>query len=105
MRSGKLDREITIERHTVTGDDGYGNPAMTWTAVATLRAQIVQASIEEFMRNWGAASETAIVFRTRYLDGVKLSDRVVCEGENHDIKELKEIGRRRGLEIRTARSG
>jgi hypothetical protein len=40
------------------------------------------------------------VFRVRYVAGVKLDDRLTYEGATFDVKELKEIGRRRGLEIR-----
>jgi SPP1 family predicted phage head-tail adaptor len=104
MQAGKLDRVITIERSTYV-DDGYGNQTYVWSPIATLRAQVIQATTEEFMRAWGVSSEIAIIFRTRYLDGVSLSDRIRYEGEFLNIKEVKELGRRRGLEIRTARSG
>lgn len=57
------------------------------------------------MRGFGASSEAAIVFRTRYPDGFTLADRVVYAGRIHDIKELKELGRRQGLQIRTTTRG
>jgi SPP1 family predicted phage head-tail adaptor len=101
MRAGSLDRLITIERFTNTIDD-FGTPVETWSPVATLRAQIVSASTEEFIRN-GAEAETVIVFRTRYLAGVTPADRIVYGGAAHNIKELTEIGRRRGLELRCVR--
>lgn len=104
MRAGKLDRVITIQRSTYEVDE-YGTPVFAWTDLATLRAQIVQASTEEFIRGWGVSDETVIIFRTRFLDGVILADRIVYEGENHNIKEIKEIGRRRGLEMRCVRTG
>ncbi len=100
MRAGKLDREIVVQR-VATVVDEYGNPTETWTTLATLRAQIIEASTEEFQRAFGASGETATIFRTRYLDGVKLADRVVYGGGNHNIIETREIGRRRGLELRT----
>lgn len=107
MRAGALDRVIVIERRDGVSYDELGNPVpgQTWRTLASMRAQIIQATTEEFMRGWGASSETAIIFRTRYLDDVRLSDRVTYDGKQHDIKEVKELGRRRGLEIRTARSG
>lgn len=103
MRAGQLDRVITIQRSTSEIDE-YGNPAATWSDIATIRAQLVQASTEEFIRGYGASDETAIIFRTRFLE-VGPADRIVFDGANHNIKELKEIGRRRGLEIRTVRLG
>lgn len=105
MRAGKLDRVITIERATAGASDSYGVPSSTWATLATLRAQIVQASTEEFVRAFGDSTETAVIFRTRYLDGVTLADRVAYEGAVHNLVEVKEIGRRRGLELRTRRVG
>jgi len=103
MRAGRLDRTITLQRLTSAPDD-FGTPVETWTEVATLRAEVVQASTAEFIRA-GAVDETVIVFRTRYLAGITNADRVVHAGAPFDVKETKEIGRRRGLEIRCVRSG
>lgn len=105
MRAGKLDREITIQALGEGPPDEYGSPTETWTDAATLRAQLVEASTEEFQRAYGASGETAIIFRTRYLDGVTLAHRVSYDGQVHNLVELKEIGRRRGLELRTKRIG
>lgn len=102
MRSGKLDKLITLQRFTSTVDD-FGTPVETWADLAELRAQVVQATSEEFIRA-GAESETVIIFRTRFLDGVTTADRVAFAGAAYDIKETKEIGRRGGLEIRCLRS-
>lgn len=99
MRAGKLDRSITIQSFSNTVDS-YGTPVETWTTLATLRAQIVQASTEEFIRAGGASPETVVIFRTRFIDGVTTSHRVVSAGRNLNIKEVKEIGRREGLELR-----
>lgn len=105
MRAGKLDSVIVIQRYTVTGDDGYGNQIVDWVDLATLRAQLIKASTEEFVRNYGITSDVLTVFRTRYFAGVLPSDRVMHEGFLHDIKEVKEIGRGKGLEIRTVSRG
>jgi len=104
MRAGKLDRQITIQRSTYTVDD-YGSPVYSWVDVANLRAEVVQASTEEFIRAYGASDETVIIFRTRYVEGVGNADRVQYQGEDHNIKEVKEIGRRNGLELRCLRIG
>ena len=91
MRSGDLDRTIQLQSATQV-DDGYGNITETWTTKATMRAQLV-------------SDETLIIFRTRWIDGVTLADRTVYNGLIHNIKSVKEIGRRRGLEIRTVSLG
>lgn len=100
MRAGRLDRQITIQRSAYVVNE-YGNPEFTWTDIATVRAQLVQAGTEEFLRAYGAIDETVIIFRIRWRVGLTTADRVVHDGQNHDIKEIKEIGRHRGLEIRT----
>ncbi|MCJ8053892.1 phage head closure protein [Shinella curvata] len=102
MRAGKLDRTIKIQGFTNTVNE-YGTPVETWTDKATLRAQIIQSSTEEFIRG-GAVDETVIIFRTRWLASVTTSDRIEYEGEAFNIKETKEIGRRKGLELRAVRS-
>ncbi len=99
MRSGKLDKQIIIQRYTAI-PDGYGGYEEIWSDLATLRAQLVQASTEEFIRAYGASDETVAVFRTRYLAGLKTADRVSFRGLHYDIKEVKEIDRQKGLEIR-----
>lgn len=101
MRAGRLDRVIVIQRYAASVNE-YGTPSFTWSNLTALRAQIVQASTEEFIRAFGASDETLIIFRTRYHGGVTNADRVVFEGREFNIKDLKEIGRRRGLEIRCA---
>lgn len=105
MRAGRLDTVIVIQRYTVVGDDGYGNQIEEWADLATLRAQLIKASTEEFVRNYGITSDILIVFRTRFMAGIDPVDRVVHGGLLHDIKEVKEIGRGKGLEIRTVSRG
>lgn len=102
MRAGKLDRTITIQGFTTVIDD-LGTPVETWTDKATLRAQLIQSSTEEFIRSYGASDETVIIFRTRWIAGVTNADRIQYEGDVFNIKETKEIGRRKGLELRAVR--
>lgn len=104
MRAGTLDREIVIETPTETVDD-YGNPQSEWTAIGIMRAQLIEASTDEFMRNYGAASEHVVVFRTRYVLEVTVGCRVHYGWHHFIIKQVKEIGRRRGLELRCERTG
>lgn len=100
MKAGQLDRVIEVQRMTTVIDD-YGTPTQQWAKLVTLRAQKVQSSTDEYIRGAGATDETVIVFRTRHYDGITTADRVSYAGQFHNIKELKELGRRQGLEIRT----
>lgn len=99
MRAGKLDKSIMIERLVETIDE-YGVRREAWTPIRTVKAQIVQASAEEFLRSGGIAAESIVIFRTRYIEGLTPADRIVSGDHIYDLKEIKEIGRRRGLELR-----
>ena len=99
MRAGKLDRVITIQQFTNTVDDD-GTPVQTWTDVATVRAQLVQSSTDEYIAARGAVDKAAAIFRIRWLDGITNAVRIVYDGENFNLKETKEIGRREGMELR-----
>jgi SPP1 family predicted phage head-tail adaptor len=104
MRAGKLDRSIIIERVTPT-PDSYGVPMATWATLATLRAELIEGTTDEFIRESGASTEATLTFRTRFLAGVTLADRITFEGAVYNIKQLKEVGRRRGLEIHAVKVG
>jgi SPP1 family predicted phage head-tail adaptor len=100
MRSGSMDRTIRIDAYIPDAVNDYGTVAPSWSAMATVRAQVIEANTEEFIRAFGASDETVIVFRTRFLADVTTSHRVHYRGANYDIKQVKEIGRRKGLELR-----
>lgn len=104
MRAGKLYKRIEIERFASTVDD-FGTETEAWTPVASVRAQVIQSSTEEFMKAFGTTAESAIVFRIRHRDGIVLADRVVYGGQAYDLKEIKELGRREGLELRCVMAG
>lgn len=104
MRAGRLDQTIEIRRQAMDGVDPFGSPIPgTISTVATLRAQVIEASTEEFIRAWGANDETVIIFRTRWVGDVTLSDFIRHEGVDYNLKQIKPIGRRRGLELRCTR--
>lgn len=100
MRAGTLDRTILIQRATEVRDD-LGVVSTTWATLATVRAALIQASTSEYLQGAGLQGDAAVIFRTRFLEGVTVRDRVLYGGIAHDIQEVKEIGRRKGLEIRT----
>lgn len=104
MRAGKLDKTIEIQRQTVAVDD-YGTQTEGWTTVTTIRAQVMQSTTEEFLRSFGTTSDIAIMFRIRHMDGLTPTDRVLFNGKAYDLKEVKELGRREGLDLRCAAVG
>ena len=99
MRAGKLDRLITIERAVETVAVS-GAVSSTWTPVATVRAEIVNQSTAEFLAGYGEGERAAIVFRIRFLAGITTADRLVFGAAHYNVRDIIEIGRRRGLELR-----
>jgi head-tail adaptor len=65
-----------------------------------MRAQVFQATTEECIRNYGVASEGVVIFRIRFIAGITPAHRVAFAGRLFEIQEIKEIGRRRHLELR-----
>lgn len=104
MRAGKLDKQILIKRETVTLD-AFGVPTGSLSTLHTLRAQIITASTDEAIRAYGESTEVLTVFRTRFRDDILLSDLVEYDGREHNLIEIKELGRRKGLELRTIARG
>lgn len=100
MKAGSLDRVITVQRASETRD-ALGQVTQAWTTIATLRAAVIQASTTEFLQGAGLRGDRAVIFRTRWMDGLTVLDRILHEGAAYDIQELKELGRRKGLDIRT----
>lgn len=100
MRSGKLRYRIVIEE-AVTQIDDHGTPQDIWVEVATIRAELVQQSTTEYLRNQGAADEELVIFRTRYLGGVTNAMRVMFDGQPHNIREVAPDPMRRHMELRT----
>jgi SPP1 family predicted phage head-tail adaptor len=100
MRAGSLDRSVRIDAYTAGEPDEYGGSTSAWTPFATLRAQLVSMTTEEYLRAYGEGSEAVLVFRTRYHPGITTAHRVTYDGRTLDIKDIKELGRRKGLELR-----
>lgn len=99
MRAGKLDRQINIERLTETITPSGGS-IKAWQVIATVRSELVQQSATEFLTGFGEAESGTAIFKMRYLPDITTADRVVYGSAVYDLKEIKEIGRRRGMELR-----
>lgn len=100
MRAGKLDKTIRIDAPSTDAIDDYGVPSEAWSELATVRAEVIQQSTDEFLATYGETETFAVVFRIRWLGGVTPQHRVAYDGRYLNIREVKEIGRRKLLELR-----
>lgn len=99
MRAGALDRRIEIQAASESKDE-FGVITEAWQTVATVRAQIIQSATAEYLAGAGEAGEAVLIFRARWLDGLSVRNRVIYNGQAYDVREIKEIGRRKGVDIR-----
>lgn len=104
MRAGDMDRRILIQSYSYETDE-YGGTIDTWTDVAEVWANVTQQSGREFFGAGTIQSERKVVFRLRWLDGITVLHRIVYDGRDHDIQEVRELGRKEGLELHTTASG
>lgn len=106
MRAGDMDRRITILRYELAGDDGWGNPVETYVPTEEVWAEAKQESGREFFAAASIQAERKVVFRLRWIDPeVRVYDRVLYAGREHNIHEVRELGRKEGLELHTTSSG
>jgi hypothetical protein len=101
MNAGPLDRRITLERFTTTVD-AYNEPVKAWGVLAHRAASYVLISDGERFRAGETAANASARFQIRWSPSVSdlnPKDRLVFEGVVHQILNVKEIGRREGIEI------
>ncbi|EYD73611.1 hypothetical protein Rumeso_04732 [Rubellimicrobium mesophilum DSM 19309] len=60
----------------------------------------MERSTAEFLEDGGAADNGTIVFRTRPFGDLTTADRIAFQGALWNVREVRLIGRREGLEIR-----
>ncbi|WP_161556104.1 phage head closure protein [Mangrovicoccus ximenensis] len=99
IEAGKLQHYIELQHETEIVA-ASGAVTKTWTAYAAGRAELRQATLSEFLADYGTGTENNGVFLIRWLPGVTVSDRIVHGGRVWNIVAIAEIGRRRGLELR-----
>lgn len=100
MRAGKLKARIQIERQQELVSDA-GTVRRVWLPLLTTRAEVRQASTDEFLLNQIVGDKNRAVFLIRYpAVEITTEDRLVYAGKAWNVIGLAEIGRRRELEIR-----
>lgn len=101
MKAGQLDRRITIQQPTVTVSDG-GQENITWTDVATVWARKVEhGGGERFaqQQQTGHAVKTFVIRWADWARDITVEYRIAFDGRHYDITDVRELGRREGLEL------
>lgn len=100
MRAGQLDRRITLQRRDEEAS-ASGEPRVVWRDVATVWAALVYGKGAERFAAQQVMSEVPVTFRIRYARAWRPTtlDRIVYDGRDYDIRDVREIGRREGYEL------
>lgn len=100
MKAGTLDRRITLQAFTSSRDPITNELIEDWDDVVTVWAKVSSASGREFAAGNVPIAERRAVFTIRFR-AVSQIDRVSYDGEIWEIVDIREIGRREGLELHT----
>lgn len=100
IEARKLDRLVLIQRRSRSINEA-GAEATSWLTIAEAYAQRLEAGSRELTRAYGQVEEGQAVWRIRFVEGVTTSHRLLVDEGALDIVEVRELGRRVGLELRT----
>jgi len=93
-----LNRRVTIERYTTT--EGEWGPEYSWSDLRTVWASMsYDAADEEFAADQTYAKRV-VTFTMRFTTDLTAGDRLRCLGVTYDVKGIKEIGSRDGIEVK-----
>lgn len=99
LHAGRLDRRIKLESLTVTQSPS-GQKKDAWTLVASdLPANVRPISAREQFEADQVAAQFETVFTIRFRSDVNQKARLTYDGKVYDITGLREVGRRRWLEL------
>ena len=87
---GRLNRRVTIQSVTET-PDSFGEPAETWSDVATVWAAIEPILGEEFFQSGYWSGEVSHRITIRHLSGITTKHRVKYGSRVFDIKAVRNI--------------
>jgi len=101
MPAGELDRRIVLQR-AIPVADLHNELVKTWTDLAVRWAKVTPISDGERIRMAEVSAEITTRFMVRHSTSIadlNPKDRILYESRIYDIWGVKEIGRRKFLEI------
>lgn len=100
ISAGSFDRRITIQRVTESRDGATNAVVTSWADYLTdVPASIKRTTGREFLDADRIQSERRAVFTVRFAE-ITVIDRVIADdGLTYGITDIREIGRRRFLEL------
>jgi SPP1 family predicted phage head-tail adaptor len=97
--AGKMDRRISIQRLVQTGVSELNEPIFSYQEVRIVWGAKIHKSEDEKFASGQRYAVRVVTFQTHYMPDLTETDRLVSEGVTYDVKGIRELGRREGLEI------
>jgi SPP1 family predicted phage head-tail adaptor len=89
VKAGSLRNQIVLQSRD-NGTDDAGQPVQTWTTLATVWADIRGANgLNAIKASLDGVEINAYSFRIRYRTDVDAAKRVVFNGQNFDVKQVR----------------
>ncbi len=107
IRIGDLDRRISIETNTPTGDEYGGETVLSWAKITSgdVWAKIEQGRGRQTFITDEELTQKTTVFKIRYRDDFDEEDRIIYQGDAYGIQVIREIGRHDALFVAAERLG
>ncbi len=102
MNAGRARFRVRIEQQT-SAQDASGQPLNQWTLFASRRAEQVPGAGGEHVEGQQQLARANVLWKLRYVDGVKPSMRIVFAGKVFEILDVNDPdGLKRSLEVSSA---
>jgi SPP1 family predicted phage head-tail adaptor len=95
MDAGEFDRRITLQRK-LEGDDGFTTTETGWEQLAVVWAKLIPMSWKEMLaaaENAAFANVRLKIRRDSLWSDLNATDRLLVEGNAHDIVSVRSEGR------------
>ncbi len=89
MSIGRMDRQIVIEQNTPT-QDSTGQPIDSWATLATVWAEFLPVSGQEFFQARQVNAVAVANFRIHYRTDVTRKMRLTFDDDTYDIVDANE---------------
>ena len=104
MKTGRMDRMVTLQKRTTTGQNSYGEEQYTWTDVIVWAERRELRGSERFAA-MQTISTVASIYRLHYREDLTVMDLLKDGDDTYDIHAVLPIGRREGVELLVSHRG
>lgn len=101
MRAGRLDRRITLKRNEPTQSD-TGELIENWVEIESVKAKVRYDRGDERFATQQTVGHAVVTFTIRWgsaWSDLNTKDRITYDGRDFNIRDVRELGRRVGMEI------